>query len=400
MQKVKNFFKNLLVTVVVLALLLLLPIDRGFAFVAAASHGYKTSSITNDVNRYYYQNLTKTEQEAYRYICTQITDFPERIYIPKLSKDELNEVFEAVLYDNPEFWFLENYCNYESRGASFLTVCASFIPVYRCDSATYQEKQSQVEAAAEEILAAAPEGSDYEKELYIHDKLIELCDYGDPDEGSDISTLTIYGALVEHAPVCEGYAKAAQYLLTKMGIPCYVVIGEAVDSSTGTAESHMWNVVTIGGQKYCLDLTWDDHTSLGSQGDPTTPSHIYFNVTVEELSKTHTAKDSTDVAGCTHTEANYFVKEGLLFDSFGSAEQTAACQALTEALSQGQGSLELRFSSKAAMRSAEQALVQNRGIFRIISAANESFGAAKRASTSSVRYTENDSLFVLAFHFS
>ncbi len=400
MQKVKNFFKNLLMVFIVLALLVLLPIDRGFAFVAAASHGYKTSSITEEDNRYYYQNLTKTEQEAYRYICTQVTDFPERIYIPKLSKDELNQVFEAVLYDNPEFWFLENYCNYESRGASFLTVCASFIPVYRCDSATYQEMQSQVDAAAEQILATVPEGSDYEKELYIHDKLIALCDYGDPDEGSDITTLTIYGALVEHAPVCEGYAKAAQYLLTKLGIPCYVVIGEAVDSSTGTAESHMWNVVTIDGEKYCLDLTWDDHTSLDSQGDPTTPSHIYFNLTAEELSKTHTAKDNADIAQCTHTKANYFVKEGLLFDSFGSAEQTAACQALEEALNQGQGSLELRFSSKAAMRSAEQALVQNRGIFRLISAANESVSAAKRASTSSVRYTENDSLFVLAFHFS
>jgi hypothetical protein len=51
--------------------------------------------------------------------------------------------------------------------------------------------------------------------------------------------------------VCEGYAKATQYLcdLTLTKAQCYTVTG------TMDGGAHMWNIVTIDGANYLLDLT-------------------------------------------------------------------------------------------------------------------------------------------------
>ncbi|HPZ00193.1 MAG TPA: hypothetical protein PLS28_01840, partial [Clostridiales bacterium] len=155
MQTTKKVFKSVLCLVAILLLLAFLPIDRGVAFASFALQGNKETEQVKEEYQYYYQNLTGKEKEAYRYICAEIEQFPERVYIPELNKEELNRVFEAVLYDHPEYWFLDNHCNYESRGWSVFTWSAAFLPVYRCDSETYQKQKAQVEAAAEDILAKA-----------------------------------------------------------------------------------------------------------------------------------------------------------------------------------------------------------------------------------------------------
>ncbi|MQN01242.1 MAG: hypothetical protein DUD27_03540 [Lachnospiraceae bacterium] len=61
--------------------------------------------------------------------------------------------------------------------------------------------------------------------------------------------------------VCEGYTKAFQYLMdnttkfTNAGI-----VSKIVTSNAGGI-GHMWNVVTIGGKNYIVDVTWYDKTT-------------------------------------------------------------------------------------------------------------------------------------------
>lgn len=57
--------------------------------------------------------------------------------------------------------------------------------------------------------------------------------------------------------VCEGYAFATELLLRGCGIEVEVVVGEALTSEFGWV-GHAWNVVTIDGVRYNLDVTWDD----------------------------------------------------------------------------------------------------------------------------------------------
>ncbi|MBR1691947.1 MAG: leucine-rich repeat protein, partial [Lachnospiraceae bacterium] len=88
----------------------------------------------------------------------------------------------------------------------------------------------------------------------IHDWLAVHCEY----DYANLQTKTVpddsynlYGALVKKIAVCEGYARAYQYILReKLGIGCYYMSSESMN--------HAWNAVLIGGKYYHVDVTWDD----------------------------------------------------------------------------------------------------------------------------------------------
>lgn len=133
-----------------------------------------------------------------------------------------------------------------------------------------------------------PNMSDYEKAKVIHDYVVNTSSYDleAADQflkgvASDANAFTAYGILINQRGVCQGYAEAVQILLSLAGIQSELVIGEARDDS-GTYISHMWNMVTIDGECYMLDATWDDPV-----GPRDVLLHDYFLVDSETLKKTH-----------------------------------------------------------------------------------------------------------------
>ena len=63
--------------------------------------------------------------------------------------------------------------------------------------------------------------------------------------------------------VCEGYSKAFQYLCDLSGFDgCYTVSG-MMRGGTG-AGPHMWNIVTLEGKNYLVDVTNCDGNSIGA----------------------------------------------------------------------------------------------------------------------------------------
>ena len=84
-----------------------------------------------------------------------------------------------------------------------------------------------------------------------------------------------YSALVLGKTVCAGYARAYQYLLQKLGIPCYYCTGYA-------GENHAWNIVKLEDTYYNVDVTWSD----------TKPqNYLYFNGTDADYAKDHIRRD-------------------------------------------------------------------------------------------------------------
>ena len=77
---------------------------------------------------------------------------------------------------------------------------------------------------------------------------------------------TAYGALVEDSrglrrkAVCDGYAYAFQYLLSKAGIQSAVIVGKADFGGEDPLDEvyHAWNIVKLDGQWYETDCCWDD----------------------------------------------------------------------------------------------------------------------------------------------
>ena len=60
----------------------------------------------------------------------------------------------------------------------------------------------------------------------------------------------MYGAFINKVAVCQGYTLAYKFLLNKLGVQSYACASNGLN--------HVWNIVYLNGEKYHVDLTWDD----------------------------------------------------------------------------------------------------------------------------------------------
>ena len=119
--------------------------------------------------------------------------------------------------------------------------------------------------------------SDYEKELTIHDWIIDWMAYDEetlsnsPNAKPDPDNDNPYGALYHKKAICSGYTSTFQLFMDLLGIECITIHG----TYTLTGEEHAWNMVRIDGEWYCVDCTWDDPIGTHIQA---AAKHEYFNV--------------------------------------------------------------------------------------------------------------------------
>ena len=211
----------------------------------------------------------------------------------KITHDEAWLVTAAFYSDYPElfwarpsFWYNKNtmlcseiQLNYNSHIYNLNTELPLFLET------------------AETILAGMPTGSDYEKELYLHDALIKKVTY----TYSKLEEQNGYTTLVEGKGVCAGYAFALQYLLMRAGIQSYYVVGYA-------GENHAWNLAKIDGEWYYVDATWDDPLTGSGSDSAYSPFHTYFNLSAEMMAEDHTLSGqpyNVPLEDCTATDAFY-----------------------------------------------------------------------------------------------
>ena len=223
-----------------------------------------------------------------------------------LHYDKIRLVYNAFSGDYPEiFWTRGVSGMYSSSSES--CICASLS--YNDYANDLAAKKAAFKTAADAIMQDLPSGSDYQKELYLHDALVNRITYS----YEMAQEQNAYTAIVEGKAVCAGYAHAFQYLLMRAGIESYYVTG------TGNGENHAWNLVKIDGQWYFADITFDD--PIGGQ-----PSlyYAYFNITTDMLEEDHTiggSPDNVPIERCTATDAFYHTVNNSIVSSTGGDEQ-------------------------------------------------------------------------------
>ena len=153
------------------------------------------------------------------------------------------------------------------------------------------EKDAAILSACRAIFAehVTEDMTDFEKELALHDALVDLGEYDqavydrDTPQGRPDNT-NPYGMLVEGYGICLGYATSFQLLMDLAGVECITVVGAAFNSSS----DHAWNLVELEGEWYAVDPTWDD--PIGAEELPPTMAnqvrYEYFNVTSDYLRET------------------------------------------------------------------------------------------------------------------
>ena len=214
----------------------------------------------------YYAMLQEDMRQLYRQIYANAQNLTLNFTpVVTVSVEQVKTVFEAVYNDHPElFWLDAGYsCKYLRTGS-----CVEITLQYN-DTANYlDEAKERFKACAANVLAGVDtiEGT-YQRERYVHDVLLMLGTY---DESASMNQRA-YSALVNGKSVCAGYARAFQYLMQQLGIPCYYCTGY-------TGEDHAWNIVNIDGDYYNVDVTW---------ADGETAIYDYFNKRDSEIAKTH-----------------------------------------------------------------------------------------------------------------
>lgn len=334
--------------------------------------------------KYYFNQLTNREKHAYNNVLSQVDELPIKIEIPELDSESLSTVLEALLFDNPLLLQLGRTCNIITVGSR-----SYFNTNYILTANELQIQKREVLKAANKILGGISENmSDFKKELLIHDRIIENCSY--KHEGVHNEN-TVYGALVNGKAACEGYAKAAKLLFDMCAIDAYVIGGQAKNPQ-GKYEGHMWNVVKINGNYYNLDLTWDDPIS---QENTDESRYTYFNLTDDDISKTHS--DFKSVNPCTANAENYYIKRDLYFKDYNSETQTIIAERISQAVNEGESSIELRFSSEKLYDAAFKGLFTDEQIYRILTVSNLS--AVKKLHTTETSYIRNDDYNVIEIIF-
>lgn len=333
----------------------------------------------------YFDKLSENQKKAYNNIFNEITaaedEFPERIEVPSMSGDELSQVYEAVVYDNPEIMCF-------GSGASIVTegsLCF-FAPDYTMTPQEQSEKLSLMNEIADKINSYfSDDTTDYEKELKIHDYLVNQSVYDCESDGAGLA----YSCIINGYASCEGYAKATKFLLEKSGIECYNIVGDA-ENLKGETESHMWNLVNIDGSYYYLDTTWDDPAE-----NPGTVSHIYFNITENELKKDHSNFEA--FFPCESTEANYFVKSDNFYYSSDYYSIQKMQNSVLNSLLNDKKSVEFRFADEQAYNNAIYTLITQSKAYTIQSNIKSSHPEIQMSDQ--INYSKNDMHYILEFVF-
>lgn len=161
---------------------------------------------------------------------------------------------------------------------------------YKRNSIVDEKSDKELEPKINEILGEMNKQgrkTDFEKAVFLHDYIRDHCKY---DWGTLVDFYTdfrthlgdygrrtgnAYGCLIDGKAICGGIAEAYMLLLTRVGVECRVIFGNAYGMG------HAWNVVKINGQWYHVDVTWDlsFHTTHGK--------YRWFMLSEEEISKDH-----------------------------------------------------------------------------------------------------------------
>lgn len=269
-------------------------------------------------------------------------------------KDMMDNVFFALTRDNPLIYFLnQSAFSYASDDDGNIAI----VPQYFFDLKTVKEYNRKIEKTVNGLAYSLKltEGTEYERELKIHDWLCQNVEYD--KDGHDLNNVTkfivshnIIGVFAHHKAQCEGIAKAAKVLLNAVDIRCIVATGIAKGKhETGP---HAWNIVNIDNKPYQVDITWDIGCNEGQPTNALPGSRIYydyFNLTDSMIMKTRSFEKN--LPECVSEEKNYFTVNKVIFKS-----KVQAIKYVEKMLSKGQMEFYFRLDNRVGLKSTYEAV--------------------------------------------
>lgn len=270
--------------------------------------------------RYAYDTLSADEKKLYDDIKSGIENLRYKIAgEDDYSLEEWAKIYGLVYSQEPQLFYM---------GPKVKVGKLFYITK---DTEVINSMQKEIDATADKLVSQAAGKSTFDQLKIFHDYLVLNSTFELKDDMLADYNSSIYNALGhsdgEQGNIqCAGYAKAMQYLCDKAGITCMVVTGENNEGAT-----HAWNVVDVDGEWYNLDCTWDD--PVLETPNPKNLRYKYFLIPdswIHNISHMHVSQRCLSNGdyityytppACTSTAQNYFVKNGLVYSDFASADK-------------------------------------------------------------------------------
>lgn len=273
------------------------------------SKEFKINELSISNSDFYFNTLTSDQKKMYTAVAIAVKDM-EPVAKIKAYDNNIDDIIvtdasaamEAFFADHPEAFYVDmNYEVYTIKSVVGKNVQIK-LKYSSNDKNVIKEQTNTLKAKVDSILSEITATTEIEKEVQIHDKLCEIVEYYNYSNINDIplDKHTSYGALVKNSAVCDGISKSMQILLDKVGIENILVVGK-ID------ELHAWNLVKIENEWYHLDVT--SNKSLKYNSDYT--MHSYFNITTNDILKTHTIQNKELLPQANSSKYNYYIYKNL-----------------------------------------------------------------------------------------
>ena len=192
---------------------------------------------TMNLSEFYYNNLSNCQKKIYEDLLICIKGFKKEVALPLVSMKTLYLIFESILLDNPELFFIDSI-DFISECTKLKTMAR---PIYKnvINNSNFYKKHI---GNSLKLFDLVKHKSDLEKVLYVHDYCIRNLKY---DYSFDKLSYSVLGIIINGFGVCEGISKFVKVALNYLGVDCMVVSGDAVNhlQNSKDFQPHMWNIV-------------------------------------------------------------------------------------------------------------------------------------------------------------
>lgn len=198
-----------------------------------------------------------------------------------LTDEEAHMALIQVLNENPSFFHISYVANY-SRNSSDKIINIYLKRVFS------EEERPTIEREITTALSHVDSSmTDFQKALVLHDYLVQNVSF---QKDANDRIFDIYGTLVNHIAVCNGYATTYKVLMDRLSIPCRYIYGDS--------GAHAWNQIQIDGVWYNVDCSWDDVSDTERSG---WVQHKYFLASDSKMTA-NSHHDWISTINCTNTD--------------------------------------------------------------------------------------------------